>query len=69
MSKLLNTMLKVADSGFESKAEVMMVSDYVKSDKKTLLDKEMVKNMNTASDTLNESFDRFDGYQLSKWKN
>jgi hypothetical protein len=60
MSKLLNTMLKVADSGFESKAEVMMVSDYVKSDKKTLLDKEMVKNMNTASDTLNESFDRFD---------
>lgn len=60
MSKLLNTMLKVADSGFESKAEVMMVSNYVKSDKKTLLDKEIVKNMNTASDTLNESFDRFD---------
>lgn len=60
MSKLLNTMMKVADTGFASKGEVFVNSDYIKSGKITLTKKEATKNMDDASDILEESFQRYD---------
>ena len=60
MNKLLNTMLKVADTEFQTKSEVIVNADFIKSGKQTLSKKEATKIMDDASDILQDSFERFD---------
>lgn len=60
MSKLLNTMMRVAETDFKSKGEVIMNTEFIKAGNVTLTKKEATKNMSDASDILQAQFKRFD---------
>lgn len=60
MSKLLNTMMKVANSEFQTKGEVIANTEFIKTGANTLTKKEATKNMDDASDILQKSFEKFD---------
>ena len=60
MSKLLNTMMRVAETDFKSKGEVIMNTEFIKAGNVTLTKKEATKNMSEASDILQAQFKRFD---------
>ena len=60
MSKLLNTMMRVAETDFKSKSEVIMNTEFIKAGNVTLTKKEAAKNMSEASDILQAQFKRFD---------
>ena len=60
MSKLLNTMMKVANTEFQTKGEVITNTEFIKAGANTLTKKEATKNMDDASDILQKSFEKFD---------
>jgi hypothetical protein len=69
MSKLLNTLTKAADIGFQSKQEVKGVIGMINNGAENLAEKELKANMDQASNTLNDSFKRFDLHHKQMMKN